>query len=163
MPKSKASVTMNYSVPVKVRRPALELAPSVAYLDLPKLAQAESAEVELGFIKAGCCRRQVRAIIRKGKVVDLQTEECPCAKPPTPEIKRLLKAAEKQLGGSGPQKWRPKPVTNFFREIGGTGIEVFYCIEICAFGYCLMCCLSTDKVNTGCVIFTDTVTLPTAE
>lgn len=160
MPKSKASVTMEYSIPVQVRRPKLELAPSVAYLDLPKLAQAEHAEVELGSIKAGCCRRQVNTIIRKGKVVDIQAEGCPCAKPPTPEIKRLLKAAEKHLAGSGSQKWRPKPVADFFRELGGTGIEVFYCIEICAFGSCLLCCLSSEPVNTGCVIFTDPVTLP---
>jgi len=156
MPKSKASATMNYSVPVQVRRPKLDLLPSIAYLDIPKLAGAENAEVELGSFHAGCCRRQVLAVIRNGKVTGFRVEGCSTATPPSPEIARLLKAARKQLSGSNPPaKFRPVPVADFFRGLGdtGTGIEIWFCIEICVFGRCLLCCLGDG--GTGCATFDD--------
>lgn len=147
---------MKYPVSVRVRRPEMELLPSVAYLDIPKLAKAAEAEVALGSIKTGCCGRQVSAVIRKGKVVGFRVEGCSAAKPPTPDTARLLKAAQKLLGGSAPQaRFRPIPVGQFFGNEGGLTIEVFFCIEICCFGRCLLCCISSDGGNTGCAGFDD--------
>ena len=110
--------------------------------------------MELGSFQAGCCQRHVRAVIRQGKVVDFKVEGCSTTKPPTPEIARLLKAAQKHLSGSAtPTKFRPVPVADFFRNVGSTGIEIFFCIEICIFGRCLLCCIG-DGGN-GCATFDD--------
>jgi hypothetical protein len=153
--KSKASATMNYSVPVRVRRPKLELLPSVAYLDIKRLAAAQSAEVELGTIQGGCCRRQVNAVIVKGKVTGFKVKGCSGAKPPTPELSRLLKAARKHLTGSAtPAKFRAMPVGDFFRNAGEITIEVTICIEICVFGRCYLCCVQTGQ-EPGCASFDD--------
>lgn len=154
MPKTKTSATMRYLVPMKVRRPKLDVLPSVAYLDIAKLAQAENATVELGSIQSGCCPRRVSAHIRNGKVASLEVQGCPDSKPPTPEIRRLLKTADKSLGGSGTtSKFRPVPVADFFRNGAGLTIDIFVCIEICFLGYCLLCCIGEG--GNGCAIFTD--------
>lgn len=132
-----------YPIRVEVRRPKFERAASLAYIDVAKLARAARAEFELGHLEAGCCRKAVLGVVRRGMVTALRVEACAQCKPVrlTPELQAMLKVAQRRIGRRGDKPWRPMSVVQF---MSGTAEIVVTCREICitVWGYrlCLFCC-----------------------
>src|SRR6476646_8345064 len=73
----KPPVLAKFSVPMKVeiRQPEFEALASLAALDLKRL-QEGNHKIEIGFIKGGCCRKLVRAVINDGMVTGCEVEPC---------------------------------------------------------------------------------------
>jgi hypothetical protein len=143
MQKSRKSavVTMQYPARVEISQPELELSPSLAHLDVARLAKAASAELEVGFVNSGCCRQALRASIRKGKVTALYAESCRDGKPASPELAKLIHAARRRVMGPKAQpKWQPVPVADFLENVALLSVDAWVCIKFCLFGHCFMCC-----------------------
>jgi hypothetical protein len=73
---SPRSIVLHRKVAIEVTRcPSRRSIPS-ASLDVARLSRAQSARFELGYFDAGCCRRILSAVVRKGQVVKLELEAC---------------------------------------------------------------------------------------
>ena len=92
----KRQLTFRHSVKVAVERPEFELLDAVSHLDVAALERAARAEIEVGYVESACCRQLVRAVIRKGMVIELKVEPCAGeALEPSPDLLRLLEAARR--------------------------------------------------------------------
>jgi len=128
---------------VEVREPEFEPLSSLKALDTERLRRGKH-KIEIGFVKGGCCRSLVRAIVKNGLVTGCEIEPCEEVqeKPVPPELRAALaKARKKVLAG---RRWKPIPVAELVRSsarmidlliIVGGG-----CIFICIFDHCIMCC-----------------------
>src|SRR5271168_280718 len=134
-------VTFKHSVEIEVRRPRLEAFGSLHQLDMEKIAQADRAVIELGYLKSECCQQLVKAIIRKGMVTELQIEPCAAAdrvKPPL-AMRKLLEAALKRAARGNPRPPKfPLPVAVLMKEL--ISVTTITCVQICFFGWCIACC-----------------------
>ena len=135
--------TFRYPIRVEVRRPKFERSASLAYIDVAKLARAARAEFELGHFEAGCCRKAVLGVVRRGMVTALRVEACAQSKPVrlTPELQAVLKVAQRRLGRRRDRLFRPMSVARF---MSGAAELVVTCREFCitVWGHviCLFCC-----------------------
>jgi hypothetical protein len=119
----------------------LELLGSVRHLNLDRLARATRAEVELGYVKSACCKRLVRAEVRKGMVTRIKLEPCGETKiKKTPELTRLVNTAIRRAAGRGRRPSFPLPLRTFMRSAREIFEETIICIHICFLGHCLWCC-----------------------
>ncbi len=136
---AKLSVPMN----VEIREPEFEPLASLAALDLERLKKGNH-KIEIGFIKGGCCRKLVRAVIKDGMVTGCEVEPCKESgkkgKVP-PELLAAFDKARKKVADG--KKWEPTPISELVRSsarmrdliiIGGG------CIFICLWDFCFMCC-----------------------
>jgi hypothetical protein len=135
-----------FTVPMKVeiREPEFEPMKSLAALDVKRLSKGNH-KVEVGFLKGGCCRNLVRAVIRNGMVTGFEAEACKettRSAPPSPELVRVLQQARRKIAPG--RKWEPIPVAQLVRSsasaLQGLIIVGGGCIFICAWGHCIMCC-----------------------
>jgi hypothetical protein len=157
-------IIFKYPAQVEVRRPKFEPFASLRQLDLEKLASAEIAKVELGYLKTECCQQLVRAIVRKGMVTEIQVQ--PCDEPgrikPSPEMMKLVAAALKRAAKGSPRP--PKfPMTFPAMLESLISVTTITCIQICVFGWCIACCIGpTGNVFCGRVTI-DTTSGPYPE
>ena len=140
---SRAVATFTHSLKVEVHRSRLELLQSARHLDIDGLAQAANAQIELGYLKGGCCQRLVRADVRKGMVTKLVLE--PRAERArmriSPELAGLLKAVGHRVMRRDRRTPRlPLAVRDFMSAAETILEETIYCIHICILGHCLWCC-----------------------
>jgi hypothetical protein len=147
MAKSKmpGPVLAEFSVPMKVevRKPEFEPLASLKSLDLKRLSKGNH-KIEVGFLKGGCCRKLVRAIVRNGMVMGFEAEPCSETRTAAPS-KQLMgiinKARSKVASG---KKFKPVPLATLARSnsamLAGLIIWGGGCILICCFGHCIMCC-----------------------
>lgn len=142
--------TFRYPALVEVRRPKFQRSASLAYLDVAKSARAARAEFEVGHFEAGCCRKTVLAVVRRGMVTALRVEGCAQCKPVrlTPELRAVLKIARRRIGRRRDGPFRPMPVAQFIGV--AESIIVGQCHEICfitIWGYelCVFCCDSPGR------------------
>lgn len=140
--------TLRYPVRVEVRRPRFERSTSLAYVDAARVTRAARAEFEVGHFETHGCRQPVLAVVRRGMVTGLRVEGCTPHTPSrlTPELQRMLNAAQRRTGRRRGKPFRPVPVAEFLGKsaIAQTVIEEG-CQEICIitiFGYdiCVICC-----------------------
>jgi hypothetical protein len=135
------TVTFKHSAMVEVRRPKFKAFASLHQLDLPNLARADLATIELGYLETECCQQLVKAIIRKGMVSEIQVESCPPRErfKPSPELKKLFDAALKRVAKGNPRPPKfPMSITALMENLGP--ITVITCVQICLFGWCISCC-----------------------
>jgi hypothetical protein len=120
-------------------------------LDLKRLKAAPRAVVELGQFESDCCRSTVRAVVRKGCVIELKVDRCAASKAgkPAPEVAQLLARARKQLRTSRPAAKLPAPVGTFFRSLGGVIIDIpiswtcfVICVTVLGQRMCVTCCIT---------------------
>jgi len=144
--RGKPVTRFRYSSLVEVRRPRFKQSRLLAYVDVGKLSRAARAEFEVGHFEAGCCRTTVLAVVRRGTVTALRLEGCAERKPVriTPELKAVLKNAERRIRRGGDRPFRPMPVSQFIGSAAGLIIEGG-CSEFCiitVWGYtlCVICC-----------------------
>jgi hypothetical protein len=119
---------------VEIRQPESEPLASLAALDVERLSRGNH-KIEIGFIKGGCCRNLVRAVVKNGMVTGFEVEPC----------KDLSKTA-----GEGPQEdsggrevathSRCGLVRSSARRLELIIVVGGGCIFICVWGYCVMCC-----------------------
>jgi len=139
----KPILAFDYSFKVEVYEPDFEPLSSVNSLDVKKLATTDQ-KIEIGYMKGGCCRQLVYAVIKNGMVIGIETEKCEAPKESIPEeVKTLFSDVVKKLKLPGP--WKPVPVEEFvamvndgrypIRTGGGTN-----CIWICVWNTCFVCC-----------------------
>ena len=141
----KSATLATFTVPMKVevRAPEFEPLSSLAALDVDRLRRGKH-KVEIGFLKGGCCRRLVRAVVEHGLVIGCEVEPCKetSDQPPPPELRAVLaKARKKVLAG---RTWKPLPVAQLVgssaRMLDLLIIVGGGCIFICIFNHCIMCC-----------------------
>jgi hypothetical protein len=140
---ARALATFTVPMKVEIREPEFEPLGSLDALDVRRLSRGNH-KVEVGFLKGGCCRNLVRAVIRNGMVTGFEVEGCKetADRPAPPELRRVLEQARRKL--SAGRQWKPIPVSQLVRSsasalrliiiIGGG------CIFICVWGHCIMCC-----------------------
>ncbi len=143
--RGKLVTTFRYPIRVEVRRPKFERSASLAYIDVAKLGRAARAEFEVGHFEAGCCRKAVLAVVRRGVVTALRVEACEECKPVrlTPELQTMLNVAGRRIGRRRDAPFRPMPVAQFMTGVAYTIIEGT-CSEVCftigGYGACVVCC-----------------------
>ncbi len=151
--RGKLVTTFRYPIRVEVRRPKFERSASLAYLDVAKLTRAARAEFEVGHFEAGCCRKMVRAVVRKGMVTALRVEPCAQCKSIrlTPELQSMLKVAQRRIGRRGDRPWRPMSVVQFM-SVAYVWIDCHeICVTIWGHRVCLFCCKFGGRW--GCTIY----------
>ena len=79
--RGKLVAAFRYPMRVEVRRPKFVRSASLAYIDAARVARAACAEFEVGHFDAGCCRKAVLAVVRRGMVTALRVEACAECKP----------------------------------------------------------------------------------
>ena len=141
----KLVTTFRYPIRVDVRQPKFEWSASLAYIDVAKLARAARAEFEVGHFEAGCCRKTVLAVVRRGLVTALHVEACTECKPVrlTPELQAMLKVARRRTGRRRDGPFRHMPVAQFMSRVAYTIIEGTCsesCFTIGGYGFCVVCC-----------------------
>jgi len=145
------SIIFKYPALVEVRRPKFEPFASLPQLDLEKLASAELAKIELGYVKTECCQQLVKAIVRKGMVTEVQVQPCnePGGTKPSPEMRKLVAAALKRAARGNPRP--PKfPMTFPAMLESLLSITTISCVQICLFGWCISCCqITSGDVSSG--------------
>jgi hypothetical protein len=131
------------------------LAPSLRYLDAAKLEQVDRAEIEVGVIEGGCCKRTVRAMVENGLVTSIKVDGCGDRKddePLHPEVEKLLKAAAREIRKKrrGKPPALPMPVKTFLRK--PEALVTLHCYCVCVFGaICYLCCpLPDDHTKYSC-------------
>jgi hypothetical protein len=141
----KRVTTFRYPIRVEIRQPKFERSASLAYIDIAKLARAARAEFEVGHFEAGCCRKAVLAVVRRGMVTALRVEACAQCKPirVTPELQAMLKVAQRRISRRRDGPFRPVSVAQFMHGaaeliIEGTCSEV--CLTVGGYGFCVVCC-----------------------
>lgn len=141
--KNRPLASFRFPVDVEVYRPEFEPLGSLAHLDVEKLSRAAHAEIELGYVKTGCCPLLVRAVVRKGKVTEIRAASSAEGKPESasPGLERVLEEARRRMGGGKGRPPRlPVPVAVFMQNLGDISTETITCISICFFEHCLICC-----------------------
>lgn len=136
------SIVFKYPALVEVRRPKFEAFASLRQLDLEKLAGADLAKIELGYIKTECCQQLVKATIRKGMVTEVQVQPCDEAArtKPSPEMKKLVAAALKRAARGNPRPPKfPMTISALMENL--ISVTTITCIQICVFGWCIACCI----------------------
>jgi hypothetical protein len=139
------SVLAEFSVPMKVevRRPEFEPLGSLKSLDLKRLSSG-SHKIEVGFLKGGCCRKLVRAVVRDGMVIGFEAEACSETRKAAASKQLMSVIAKARSTVASGKQFEPVPLANLVRSntamlssliIWGGG-----CILICCFGHCIMCC-----------------------
>jgi hypothetical protein len=133
----------NHSLKVEVYRSKFTLLESARHLDTDGLARAAKSEIELGYLEGGCCRRLVKAVLRKGMVDRLALE--PCAERPrmkiSPDLANLLKVAGHRIRRRARRAPRlPLAVRDFMSNVQTVAEETIYCIHLCFLGHCIWCC-----------------------
>lgn len=144
-------VTFTHPVEVKARRPNFTPFESVRMLDKEALSSQSHAEIEVGFVGAGGCRRVVKAVVEKGSVTGVLTEPCTGAKEgePPPGLIELVKEARRRLDDTESPVNFPMPLDDFVGEALAGNIRVITCYEICFTRlFCVVCCTSpgTDEI-----------------
>jgi hypothetical protein len=140
---AKRSVEFKVTTKVQVRAPEFEPLRSLAALDTDRLSRGNH-KIEIGFVKGGCCRNLVRAIVKNGRVTGCEIEPCDetTSRPPSSDFRRVLEKARKKLTGG--KKWQPIPVTQLVRSNNRQLIDLIIvgggCFFICIWSHCLMCC-----------------------
>lgn len=117
---------------------------AVRRLDPHYYAQVPKATIELGYIKSGCCRRMVRAIVEKGMVTRMEVEPChDDDKKPSDLVKKLnLAELREKLPKRADPPPLPMPLGKFLEE---PPYQWWTCIRICVFGFiCFYCCYGED-------------------
>ena len=153
--RGKLMTTFRYPIRVEVRRPKFERSASLAHIDVAKLARAARAEFEVGHFEAGCCRKAVLAVVRRGRVTALRAEACEQCKPVriTPELQALLKVAQRRIGRRRDGPFRPMSVVQFTSRAIETIVEgachEFCFITVWGYSLCIVCC---DWVGRVCFI-----------
>jgi len=143
--KNAGSVLAEFSVPMKVeiRKPEFEPLGTLSSLDLKRLGKGNH-KIEVGFLKGGCCRRLVRAVIRNGMVIGFETEPCSkTRKVPAPkQLAGIIAKARSKIAAGKP--FKPVPVSTLARGsssmVAGLIIWGGGCILICFYSHCIMCC-----------------------
>ena len=145
MPVSKFAA-VKFRATVTIQPAKFEVSPSVRYLDIAKLSKAASAEIEIGHYQVDRVRRAVYAVISDGVVREVKVEGCSDCQPPSPELARALKTAERQFGPR--RKWTPVPAAKFFAEdiivVQGEGPSRNCFAVIWDNGVVTICCGSGD-------------------
>src|SRR4051812_23594205 len=141
---ARALATFTVPMKVEIRQPEFEPLTSLAALDVRRLSKGNH-KIEVGFLKGGCCRNLVRAVIRDGMVTGFEVDACKETRkstPPGPEVVRVLQQARRKLDAG--QKWKPIPVTQLVRssarELGLIIVIGGGCIFICVWDHCILCC-----------------------
>ena len=143
--RKRAAALAAFTVPmrVEIRQPEFEPLATLAALDVERLSRGNH-KIEIGFIKGGCCRHLVRAVIKRGMVTGCEIEPCEESEGMSvpPELVKLLAQARKRVQGG--RTWQPIPVGQFITSsarmrdliiiIGGG------CIYVCIWDFCFMCC-----------------------
>jgi len=141
-------LTFEHPLKIEVYLPDFEPLSSLDALDATKLAKGDH-RIEIGFMKAGCGKEPVSAVIKDGMVVGVEADGCQSSEvEASEEVAALVAHAVKELEGL--DYWKPVPVGEFLAMVqqgsypprGGTGAGCFY---ICLWTYCLFCCKSTAK------------------
>ena len=142
---AKPLATLTVPMKVEIRQPEFEPLSSLKALDVRRLSKG-SHKVEVGFLKGGCCRNLVRAVIRDGMVTGFEVDACKETKrsaPPAPELVRVLQQARRKIDSAG-RKWQPIPVSQLVRSsasaLQGLIVVGGGCIFICVWGHCILCC-----------------------
>lgn len=135
--KAQSPIKFEYPITIEVHPVQFELASSLALLDPTRLSRGNH-KIEVGWVKGGCCRKVVRAVIRKGMVAAVEVERCAEMRPVTPEIAGVLREARRRTNG-GNGKFEPIPISDFL-EAPEQVAEERFCVTICAFGWCYQCC-----------------------
>lgn len=146
-PSRTRSVVLKQRVTVEVSEVRVTPFESLRHLDVERLSRATKARFEVGTVESGCCRRIARAVVQKGKVTKLELE--PCSKPVrmTPEIRRTVEAAVKQLKIRPEKDPLPIPVGEFLARRIGPSFSAWRCVRICCFGHCITCCFHIPGVG----------------
>jgi hypothetical protein len=160
MPKSKqpprsSTLVLRRNVRIEATPLALHPFESLRYLDIASLSRAARARIELGYFDAGCGRQIVHAVVRRGRVVKLESDPCESQVPLSPEVRKLVETAARKLAARQPATITlPAPVATVFSAVGFTRFSGWFCIRICCFGHCLKCCLliSGRRFWSGCAI-----------
>lgn len=151
--KSGASASFRYAATVDVTRPDFTLLSSVKHLDVGRLAKVARAQLEIGYFESDCCRKTVRATVRKGMVTALRVD--PCEDDPTrripPELEVLVQKALKRIGPGGKPPFRaPMPVAAFLSNAHFITVDTITCVRICILGFCFVCCTTVDPKRIDC-------------
>lgn len=165
MPRSsrpKQALVLRRDVDFRIQRAPFTTLASLRWLDVERLERAARARFEIGWFEAGCCRRGVLAHVERGRVTRLELEPCPESERPDREVRALVAAARKELAPRGRGGRRlPMPVGRFLGGASGLVIDVFGCFTICAFGYCIRCCFSTEDPSWNTCSIWEKTTLST--
>jgi|SRR6185436_1679200 len=138
---STRSFIVNQRVAVRVTPVPFTPLATLDALDVGRLKRAARKRIEVGYFESECCRRMVYAIVRKGMVVKLELDPCEGEVQTTPETEQVIKSALARMrAGKGGRKVLPVPVERFMANAPGLIIQIWGCIRICCFGYCLFCC-----------------------
>jgi hypothetical protein len=151
------SIRLKQKIAVEVREAPFKTFESIRHLDVARLSRAAHGRFEVGQFEAGCCRRIVHAVVRKGMVTKLEVEPCKRAVRMTPDMKKMIHAARKAFAARrAGSKRLPVAVNTFLAGAHGFTIDVSFCFMICVFGWCLICCFDTESPNqNNCAVFTD--------
>jgi len=123
-------LTFDHSFKVEVYEPDFEPLSSTNSLDEKKLSTGDHT-IEFGYMKGGCCRKLVYAIIKDGMVVGIKAEECEDSKEVvSKEITTLFSIVAKKLELSNYRE--PMSVEKFLARakigsFGPQGIQVQQC------------------------------------
>lgn len=138
---SSRSFIVNQRVAVKVTPVPFTPLATLKHLDVARLKRAGQQRIEVGYFESECCRRMVYAVVRKGMVVKLELDPCEGEVKTTPETEQVIKAALARMrAGKRGGKVLPVPVERLASNAAGLIIQIWGCIKICCFGYCLFCC-----------------------
>lgn len=161
MGRAEPLMTFEHPVTVEVRVPDVHVHAAVAHLDVDRIARLPHAEIELGHVDSGCCRRDVVAVVRDGKVTEVRARPCEGAEaaPADPELRKVLDRVRKEAR-RGPGDLLPLPVADALLEVAQLVVTSITCYRICLFGYCIDCC-HTPSGDWICGTLTiDTTRLP---
>jgi hypothetical protein len=149
--KSRLLAKFKYPAAIEIREAEFSPLDSVRHLDVEALGNAAAAEIELGYVNTCCQRLMVRAVIRRGMVTRLRTDEPP-KKDRTrissdlAKILRRARTAARKRSGQSPKF--PIPVAQFLSQRAALGIQTLQCIRVCfLFDICITCCWRTDIPN----------------
>ena len=138
---SSRSFIVNQRVAVKVTPLPFTPLAALKHVDVARLKRVGQHRIEVGYFESECCRRMVYAVVRKGMVVKVELDPCEGGVKTTPETEKVIQAALARMrAGKRPAKLLPVPVERFMSNAAGLIIQIWGCIRICCFGYCLICC-----------------------
>src|SRR5262245_64190776 len=99
---------------VEVRQAEFEPLDSIFLIDPEKL-RTRNRRIEIGSVEAGCCRKRVFAVIRKGKVTKIDVEPCEKGRDVSAkQFRGLIKEAYRRSRRTPPKPWKPIPVREVF-------------------------------------------------
>jgi len=155
---SRSPIVLHPRVEVRVSEVPFKPFDSLRHLDIERLRRAARARFEVGTFESGCCRRVAYAVVRKGMVTKLEFEPCQKTLRVTPELERVVRAAWKELAARRSATTSlPIPVSKFLAKPVGPRFSAWFCLKICCFGHCIMCCFHIPGIRgkwiwLGCAI-----------